>query len=157
MVRRGTPADAEAVARVQIESWRGAYAHLFSEEQFARISLEERARFWRRFRPLVAEVDGEIVGFAAVGRAQEDDADGELYAIYVRPEQWGTGVGRALMEAAEARLRELGHAGAILWVFENNPRARRFYEAGGWKLEGHRKPFELFGMSNPVVRYAKRL
>jgi ribosomal protein S18 acetylase RimI-like enzyme len=158
VIRPAGPEDAEAVARVQIESWRDAYAHLFTGEQLAGMSLTERAAFWRRFPPLVAEVEREVVGFVAVGAAHhDDDAEGELYAIYVRPDRWGTGVGRELMEAGERRLRELGHASAILWVFEENPRARRFYEAAGWKADGKEQDAELFGMSGHVVRYAKSL
>ena len=158
MIRHARVEDAEAVARVQIASWRGAYAHLFTDEQFEGISLEERTAFWRRFCPLVAEDDGEVVGFVAVGHANDDDADGQLYAIYVRPDRWDTGVGRELMHAGEERLRELGHGSAVLWVFEDNPRVRRFYERAGWATDGQRKPHaEVFGMANPVVRYRKTL
>jgi ribosomal protein S18 acetylase RimI-like enzyme len=158
VIRLATPEDAEAVARVQIASWRGAYAHLFSQEQFEGISLAERTAFWRRYTPLVADVDGEVVGFVAVGPAHDDDADGEVYAIYVRPDRWDTGVGWELMQAGEERLRELGHSSVVLWVFEDNPRARRFYKRSGWAADGQRKPYaELFGMANPVVRYRKTL
>ena len=157
MIRPATPADAEAVARVQLASWRAAYAHLFSAGQFDQYPLDRRADFWRRYRPLVAEIDGEVVGFASVGSADDKDADGELFAIYVRPEQWGSGVGRALIQAAEERLRELGHASAVLWVYDDNPRARRFYEAAGWRTDGQHRPYEFLGAAHPVVRYAKTL
>jgi GNAT superfamily N-acetyltransferase len=157
MIRPGTPEDAEAVARVQIEAWREAYSHLFSREQLVGISLADRTANWRRWPPIVAEVDGDVVGFVAVGPAHDADADGELWAIYVRPNYWGTGLGRALQEAGESRLRELGHRSAVLWVFEDNPRARRFYEAAGWYLDGTRTQAELFGMSAPAIRYAKTL
>jgi GNAT superfamily N-acetyltransferase len=157
VIRRATPEDAEAVARVQIAAWQAAYTHLFSDEQLAGMQVAERAENWRRWLPLVAEVDGEVIGFVAVGAAHDADADGELWAIYVRPDRWGTGAGRALMEAGEAELRELRHTNAVLWVFEDNPRARRFYEAAGWLTDGARRQAELFGMSAPAVRYAKQL
>src|SRR5213595_1956420 len=85
--------------------------------------------------PIVAERVGEVVGFVAVGASRDDDADGELYAIYVDPEHWGTGVGRKLIHAAETQLRVLAHRDVVLWVFEDNPCARRFYEAAGWQLD----------------------
>lgn len=157
MIRPGTPDDAEGVARVQIETWRAAYSHLFEPEQFESMRLEERAANWRRWPVHVAEVDGEIVGFVCVGPAHDADADGELWAIYVLPAHWGSGLGRELMEAGESRLQELGYRRPVLWVFEDNPRARRFYEAAGWKLDGTRRSAELFGMSAPAVRYAKEL
>lgn len=158
MIRPGTPDDADAVARVQIASWQEGYKHLFSREQLSRMSLPDRARFWRRFPPIVAQVDEEVVGFVNVGPAHHDEeAESELYAIYVHPDHWGTGVGRALMEAGEARLREQGYSSAILWVWRDNPRARRFYEAAGWGADGAEKDAEFWGMSGRVVRYAKQL
>ena len=106
MIRPATAEDAAAVARVQIASWRAAYSHLFADEQLEGISLEERTAFWTRFPPAVAEVDGEVVGFVAVGPSHDDDADGELYAIYVTPDRWDTG-----------------------------PGARWFYEQAGWATD----------------------
>jgi GNAT superfamily N-acetyltransferase len=157
VIRTATPEEAEAVAGVQVRSWRAAYAHIFPPERLAGLSVEERATMWRRYPPLVAEVDGEIVGFASVGPSQDPDGDGELYAIYVEPRYWGAGFGRELMAAAEQRLRELGHREAFLWVFEDNPRAHRFYEAAGWELEGATQPIEYLGQSEPEVRYRKVL
>jgi ribosomal protein S18 acetylase RimI-like enzyme len=150
VIRPATAEDAEVVARVQIASWQAAYTHLFSPGQLDAIPLAERTSFWGRFPPIVAEVEGDVVGFVAVG-------NGELYAIYVHPDHWGTGVGRELMRAGEGRLRELGETSVSLWVFEDNPQARRFYEAAGWSTDGATKDAELFGMSAPVVRYVKQL
>jgi GNAT superfamily N-acetyltransferase len=150
VIRPAAPEDAEAVARVQIASWQAAYKHLFRREQLGAIPLDERTSFWARFPPIVAEVEGKVVGFVAVG-------NGELYAIYVDPRHWGTGIGRELLHAGESRLRELGHSSAFLWVFEDNPRARRFYEAADWSTDGATKDAELFGMAGPVVRYTKTL
>lgn len=157
MIRPATPDDAEAVARVHVETWRAAYAHALSAEGLDSLSVTDRAEMHRRSPPVVAEVDGEIVGFVSVGPGTDPETDGELYAIYVLPDHWGSGVGRALMQAGEERLRELGHQHAILWVLEDNPRARRFYEAAGWTLDGTRRPIEIFGQPVPEIRYEKSL
>jgi GNAT superfamily N-acetyltransferase len=108
VIRPGTPADAVAVARVQVRTWQAAYAHVFPAERLAELSIERRADQWRGWPPLVAVADGVIVGFVSVGARRDDDAGGELFAIYVDPEHWGTGVGRELIAAGEERLRELG-------------------------------------------------
>src|ERR671925_859377 len=157
MIRPGTPADAEAVGRVQVQTWQTAYAHIFPRDELARLSIEQREDMWRRHPPLVAEVGGEIVGFVSVGRSRDEGGDGELYAIYVHPDHWGTGTGRALIVAGEERLRQLGHKDALLWVLEDNPRARRFYELAGWSTDGTTRPIEIFGIATPEVRYTKRL
>ena len=157
MIRQGTPHDAEGVARVQVRTWQAAYAGVLPGDGLSRMSVDRAAEQWRRWPPIVAEEDGEVMGFVSVGPSRDDDADGELLAIYVAPGRWGTGVGRALIEAAEVRLRELGHRDVILWVLEENPRACRFYEAAGWHADGGRRPIEVFGVSVPEIRYRKQL
>ena len=160
MIRPARAEEATAVALVHIETWRVAYAHVFPREDLEHMSaerVERRAELHRRSPPIVAEVDGEIVGFVSVGPANDPDSDGEIYAIYVLPTHWATGVGRALIQAGEARLRELGHHEAVLWVLEDNPRARRFYERTGWTRDGTDRPIEVFGVSVPEIRYSKTL
>jgi ribosomal protein S18 acetylase RimI-like enzyme len=160
VIRPATAEEAEAVARVHLETWRVAYADVFPREELEDFSAERvarRAEMHRRAPPIVAEVEGEIVGFVSVGPATDTDADGELYAIYVLPTHWRTGVGRALIQAGEERLRELGHRQAVLWVLEDNPRAQRLYEAAGWTKDGTSRPIEIFGVSVPEIRYAKTL
>jgi GNAT superfamily N-acetyltransferase len=107
---------------------------------------------------LVLEDGGAVEGFAAVGSARDEDVAhlGEVYAIYVHPSRWGGGLGRKLIRAAEETLRESGSSEAMLWVLEQNPRARRFYEAGGWRAAASR-PIEVLGVVAPEVQYRKRL
>jgi ribosomal protein S18 acetylase RimI-like enzyme len=157
VIRPGTAADAEGVARVLVATWQAAYAHVLPQEQLQALSVEERAEWHRARPPIVAEVDGEVVGFVSVGASRDEDADGELYAIYVHPDHWSTGAGRALMEAGEAELRRLGHRNVVLWVLEDNPRARRFYERAGWATDGAARGIEIFGAEVPEVRYRKDL
>ena len=102
---------------------------------------------------LVAEDGGSVVGFASCGESRDAAGEGELYAIYALPEAWGSGVGRALMAAALEALRASGFATASLWVLEDNPRARRFYEREGWTPDGGRRGEELLGVAITEVRY----
>ena len=92
---------------------------------------------WRGFlggpegKALVAECERGPIGIVAFLPAQ-------LYALYVLPEEWGSGVGSGLHDAAVAGLRELGPE-ARLWVLEANTRARRFYEQRDWQLDGRER------------------
>ena len=158
MVRPGTPEDAEGVARVHVETWQAAYAHTLPPQQLAALSVEEAVDRSRRWPPtFVAERDREIVGFVSVGAGRDPGSDGELFAIYVHPQAWGTGTGRALIEAGEGELRRLGHQDAILWVLGDNPRARRFYELAGWSLDDDARDINILGFDVAEVRYSKRL
>jgi GNAT superfamily N-acetyltransferase len=164
-VRDARPEDADAIADIHVRTWQGAYGHVFPAETLAGISIERRAVGWRRqlddlqsrAHVLVAEDELGVRGFASCGPGEEDAELGELYAIYVLPEAWGAGHGRALMAAVLDRLRGDGFAEAILWVLEDNPRTRRFYEEGGWRLEG--EPREVTFLDTPVrvVRYRTEL
>jgi hypothetical protein len=62
-----------------------------------------------------------------------------------------------LLARAEEALRQAGFADAGLWVLEDNPRARRFYEASGWAADGATKPFSRAGVDTVVIRFRKRL
>ncbi|HJU77008.1 MAG TPA: GNAT family N-acetyltransferase [Sphingomicrobium sp.] len=88
---------------------------------------------------IVAELEGRVAGFAAV-------VAGELDGLFVEPDLWGQGVGRALTDAAvhEARRR-----GFTLWVVAS-PTARGFYEKCGFSVEGEAKT--RFG---PAIRMSR--
>jgi GNAT superfamily N-acetyltransferase len=89
----------------------------------------------------VAEEGGEIVGIATrVGN--------ELRDLYVVPSAWGTGVAQRLMDAALGGVAD----DAVLWVGEENARARRFYEREGWVADGERRT-SPFGKDE--VRYRR--
>ena len=82
----------------------------------------------------VAEQNGGVVGFVSVGPCIHELEVGELYAIYVVPAAQGMGAGLALMEAGVGWLAERWPS-AVLWVAEDNPPTRRFYERYGWVAE----------------------
>ena len=67
-------------------------------------------------RVLIAEVDGHVVGFAAIGPSGDEDGggDGEVRAMYLIAGHWGQGIGRALMGSALDALRQAGFTEATL-------------------------------------------
>ena len=162
-MRDATPADALAIASVRAETWKVAYAHLLSGEALAALTAESAVDWWSRairepfpsMHTIVAEIEGAVTGFASLGAARDDDVAGlgELFAIYVLPDAWGSGVGRTLLAETLARLRSEGFAEAILWVFEDNPRTRRFYERAGWHADGGVKDEEWLGAQLREIRY----
>jgi ribosomal protein S18 acetylase RimI-like enzyme len=154
-IRRASPADAAEIAAVHVRTWQAAYAHVFAEERLAALDVTRRAANWERVlrdgeAVFVADDDGRVVAFVSVGEC-------ELYAIYALPEAWGSGAGPGLMRAAVEQLRSDGCAEAVLWVLEDNPRARRFYEREGWEPDGGRKEADFLGVRVAELRYRIRL
>jgi len=163
-VRRATAADAPAMGRLHVRAWQAAYRGHMPDEYLDGLRAEERAAGWERSlgreRPrgavLVAERDGEVVGFAALGPSPDPEGAGELFSINVDPDHWGTGAGRALLEATQEELARLGFGETVLWVLPANARARRFYERAGWTCDGTERTVDALGVTVPEVRYRRR-
>lgn len=166
-VRRANEDDVAALAEVNVESWRAAFASLVPADFLAAMSTEDQAARFRRFltpdadaEVWLAEADQRLLGYAGLGPPRDEHASsgtGELYALYVRPDAWRRGLGRLLHTRALERLRERGMELATLWVFDGNRQARGFYEALGWTQARGRRDLELAGRVLSTVRYTRPL
>ncbi|MEV6566765.1 GNAT family N-acetyltransferase [Streptomyces kronopolitis] len=163
-----TAADVEAVSAVRVRGWQHAYRGLMPQAYLGAMSVAadaERRRAWFGRRApevsdLVAERDGEVIGWASVGPARDPDVTpgaGELLALYVAPELIGTGAGRALLAAGIADARAKGACALYLWVVRGNTLARRFYERAGFVPDGAEEADEVGGRSVPELRYRRPL
>ncbi|MCW8377554.1 GNAT family N-acetyltransferase [Streptomyces justiciae] len=160
--------DCERVAEIRIRGWQTAYRGLMPQPYLDALSVAEDAERRReRFRQsdgsvvnLVAERDGELVGWAAHGPYRDGEvrtSDAELYAIYVDAARFGGGIGHALLQESVRQCAAAGHSRLYLWVLEGNIRARAFYERAGFHPDGAEEPFEVDGVPVPEVRYVKSL
>lgn len=167
-IRRARLADARGIAEVNVAAWRSAYRGLLPDYVLDDLSLTDREARWREriARPwghiFVAEQAEHIVGFAACGNSQDEDIDrqevGEIYVIYVHPDQWRQGVGAMLLGEAIGCLREDRFQQVILWVLSGNKRAIRFYEALGFAADGVSKMKQRSdGSQMAVVRYRRSI
>lgn len=93
---------------------------------------------------LVARTDNAVVGFTNVGLedgALDSDATrGIVHNLYVEPGARGEGVGSALLDAAEALLRDRGADVIAIEAMADNADARRLYRRRGY--DPHRVQFE---------------
>lgn len=166
MIRPGITDDAAGIAAVHVRSWQAAYRGVLPHEFLDGLSTDSSTRTWSRVLAApgtvtVATIDGgEIVGFVNHVSSRDEDAAadiGEITTIYVAPEWFGHGYGRALMEAALSALRVAGYRAATLWVLDVNDRARRFYEIGGWRPDGATKDDVIGDQPVTEIRYRREL
>ena len=163
MLRAAVPADAPAIARVHVASWRTTYPGMIPDSYLDAMDVQDYTSRWARairspFSPgavIVVEEAGEVVGFASCGRHRDGDQpyEGELYAIYLLQEMQGRGYGRALVEAAAAALADQRMTSMVVWVLRDNARARRFYERLGGAYMRERPLDFSFGISVMEVSY----
>lgn len=165
-LRPAAPDDAVAVAQVHVRAWQVAYRGLMPDEYLAGLRPEERAQRYdftsadpARPRTLVAVEDGTILGFATISPARDADSagQGELRALYVDPDCWSRGIGRALASAARGELQRLGFTQAVLWVVTGNARAQQFYRADGWTADGLHRTQQVWNVSVDTVRFSRVL
>jgi GNAT superfamily N-acetyltransferase len=155
-LRPSTPEDAEAIATVQVRSFQAGFVNVHSPEALRRLDPAPRVPLWRERQALVAEDAGGVVGVIQEGPSDEEQA-GEIYRLFVAPECWGTGVAQALMSCACEHLKAAGFGEALVWVHADNPRARRFYEAKGWRHDGVEKDQESLGRPVRLLCYRTHL
>ncbi|MDZ7702979.1 MAG: GNAT family N-acetyltransferase [Trueperaceae bacterium] len=137
-VRPATVADAYAIAKVHVQSWRDSCRNILPEQVRFLVDQSVERCFEMHAKGIaehdisgvVAEADGRVVGFAVAGPSDRAAFASELFALYVLPEAQGHGVGRALVGRLAASLRADGHDSLLAWVLVDNP-ATRFYERLG--------------------------
>ncbi len=162
-VRVATSDDARTIAEIHVASWQEGYRGQLPDGFLKSLSIDARqARWAQSLRDgagvLLAEQAGEAVGFVMFGPSRDDDAPtncAEIWALYVHPSAWSTGVGRKLHDGALAALAAEGSTAAALWVLHSNDRARRFYARLGWHLDGAAKVVERPGVTLSAVRYKR--
>ena len=165
-LRPAIPDDAMAVAQVHVRAWQAAYRGLMPDDYLAGLRPEERAQRYdfasldpARPSTLVAIEADTVLGFATISPARDSDAagQGELCALYVEPDCWGRGIGRALASAAYGDLYRLGFRKAVLWVVAGNARAKQFYRADGWIPDGSHRPHRVGNVTVETARYNRAL
>lgn len=148
-LRAATLADAEAIAHVHEASRAAAFREQLPPDVLHSMPLEERIARWHQWLvaagtvTLVAERDGVIVGFCTLAPSPDEDADprrvADMPTLYVHPEHWRQGIGRALCDAVIDLARTREYVRLTLWTLETNSAARGFYESLGFRADGARK------------------
>lgn len=170
-LREPTVEDAHAIANLLVDSWLAAYDGLLPAELLAGLSVAEREEQLTAAlgapKPagavrLVAEVDGQIVGFVNAGVAEtagqaKRGADGhgrigELAVLHVDPGRSREGIGRGLMHGAVKRLRANGCDQVRAWVVDGNEPGFAFLVAQGWTRSTERRREVLDGHMVREVR-----
>jgi ribosomal protein S18 acetylase RimI-like enzyme len=167
-VRPAHPADAAAVAAIQVATWRTAYAAILPPEALEGVDAAEAEARWQEAvtlpptpaHALLVAVDrGTAVGFVAVGPGSDDDAtgtDGEIFELLVAEAAQHQGHGSRLLAAGTDHLRDHGLDLVRVWLFEADEPAIRFYSTAGWAPDGSRRSLDM-GQVVPQIRLHARL
>lgn len=152
-VRNMVDNDIEAVRQLYISGWQNAFKGIVPQDYLDHMNLDGWAP-----TPEGAYIltDGKsILGTSSISAARDDSFKGwgEIISIYVLPELIGKGYGHILFVFAREKLLELGYSQIYLTVFEDNIRARKFYEKHEFFWNGERLPLNVGGKDLIELRY----
>lgn len=137
--------DEMILAHIQTESWKAAFKDILSPEVLTKYANADKATMM--YRRLIEQNIGNAYLLKVQGKphciawwdvTREKDMPGyaELICIHSLPNQWRKGYGSKMMDTVLHDIVNAGYTKVMLWVFEENERARKFYEKHGFKTTG---------------------
>lgn len=135
LLRRAVLSDLPDLLDVQQAGAVKGLAHIFRQDLYPFPRAEVHARWESELADPAVDVyvivddTGRIAGFAAI-------RGDELLHFGTAVESWGGGLASAAHDELLVRFAAAGVVRARLRVFEENGRARRFYEKMGWRPTG---------------------
>lgn len=153
-IHKVLPENAYEYTACHIACWRSAYKDIIPNYYFEDMSREIEPRTERLRKNLnelteylyyYAAVENKMIGRLIIGKSRDEDKPyaGEIHAIYLLEEYWDKGYGRQIMSYAVDTLKRMGYREIILWVLDENKRARRFYEKFNFVFDGTKKEIEI--------------
>ena len=135
-IRQAREEDVMQIADILVEDWQTAYKGIMDDDFLNSLSVEQRYSIEiKRYRKYTVAVENdEILGYAWNEMTDDEAADCEIIALYVRYSKRGRGIGRALMQHSMDSFRKAGKKSMIIWCLRDNHESRKFYEKMGGKL-----------------------
>lgn len=142
-IREVKSGDEKILAYIQTESWKSAFNTILSKEDLEKYTNIDKAI--EMYTQLLSENigNGYILSINDVphcmaywDKARDEDMKeySELICIHSISENWGRGYGSMMMEYILREIKTAGFNKVMLWVFEENTSARKFYEKHGFIL-----------------------
>jgi RimJ/RimL family protein N-acetyltransferase/SAM-dependent methyltransferase len=138
-VRHAAPEEWEALKKLRLAALRESPDAFGSTYEHEARANEATWRGWitgegwdGAVATFVAEEAGRLLGMATAYRPDDEPGTVWMFAMWVRPEHCGHGIGRALVEAVVAHARSLGAEVVMLRVTESNPVAIGVYASCGF-------------------------
>lgn len=128
------------ISKIYESSWKYAYKGIIPQDYLDSIPTGQWADGINKsnLNSLVLIENGKMIGTASFCKSRwEDYSDyGELVSIYFLPDYIEKGYGKLLLNKCIEELKQYGFNKVLLWVLEDNHKARKFYEKYGFIYSG---------------------
>ena len=108
IVRKAEKEDVRQIAEILVEDWQKAYRGIIDSDFLDSMSVDQRYEIEvKRYQKYVVATDGnEILGYAWLEMTEDEAADCEIIALYVRYSKRNNGIGKRLFQNAVRYFRE---------------------------------------------------
>ena len=165
-IRKAVPEDAAAFTDCAISCWQSAYKGIVPDDFLCNMSATRAERVKKHTHALTnpgncvyycVMHEEKMVGLLIINKNRNDNTPdtGEIWAIYLVEEYRGKGFGKELLDFQINELKGMGCKQIYLWVFEENHRARRFYEKHGFSFTGVTREVSKYGKPLIQVEYVQ--
>ena len=160
-IRKVLVEEAREYAICHATCWRAAYKGIIPDEYLNNM-LSDMDQVVEIRKQSISEasgdeyccitLDGKMIGKLGYSKCRDEDKidAGEIHAIYLYPDYWDKGYGRQIMEYTLDKLKAMGFGEVVIWVLEENMRARMFYEKFGFKFDGTAKEIII---GKPLIEF----
>jgi GNAT superfamily N-acetyltransferase len=166
LIRNATKDDVEVLGLIYSLSYQAAFKDIIPDNILENVfSLERRTDGLMKEISVGTPVNTILfyedipVGLLTYGKPKDEDSDDssiEIWRIYLLPTYWGQNVGIDLLDWGIKEIQGKGHKKIILWVLEENSRARKFYEKMGFIHDGVTRVINV-GKELTDLRYIRNL
>ena len=146
IIRFAKEYDIEEMAEIHAFGKKEAYSGIIDESTLNKsiddsdYRIEQMLERYGKRNTIVAEKDGEVIGFAQWVFGNESSsanyADSELCSLYIRPDLKGYGVGTKLLCRVKELCAAASHNRLALFCLKENLPSIHFYEKNGGKIIG---------------------
>lgn len=155
-VRNEEIADIDEVRKIYLFGWQNAFTGIVSQDYLDNTIYRNLENWAPPLEGSYILTDGKnILGTSSISASRDSAYEdwGEIISIYILPELIGKGYGHILFEFVKEKLLELGYEKIFLNVFEENMRARKFYEKHGFSWNNERTSINIGGKDLMELRY----
>lgn len=163
VVRLASIEDANIMAIIYSKSWLEAYSSFISVNDIIKETEANRRKIIfekiiqsQGFTTFVIQKKELIIGFMIFKRCNENNSSIELLAIYLLPKYWGQGFGSYALEFAKNYFinSNNGVSKIELWVFDQNNKAKLFYQKNGFLSDEIYQPVRVGGKEYNSIKYS---
>ncbi len=152
-IREMTIEDINQVRQIYILGWQDAFRGIVPQPYLDTMNLDDWAP---PLNGAYVLTDGtNILGTSSIAPARDSafEGCGEIISVFVLPHLIGQGYGHQLFAFVKEKLFEQQYTNIYLTVFEDNHRARKFYEKHDFLWNGERLTINVGGKDLIELRY----